>query len=168
MFEEFFGSKSTDTIKGVETAIDLEVRSIEYYTEKSKKIKSKTAAVLLTFIAGEEKTHLKQLEELKRSLAKNKRWISAEKLGKPKGPKLYGKGTEPIIEEESGDVGILLAAARSEREAKEFYEDFSSRIADKEGSRFFKKLAEFEQTHYDLFDGILKASEVRVEGGDLL
>jgi rubrerythrin len=168
LFEEFFGLGSIDIAEGVEIAIDLEKKSIEYYTDKSKKTKSKDVANLLKFIAKEEATHLKQLETLKQSIAKKKGWVSADKLGKPGGPKLYAKVKLPTISDESGDVGILLGAARAEREAKNFYEDFSRTIKDEKGRMFFQKLAEFEQTHYDLFDGILKASEVRVESTGIL
>jgi len=167
MFEEFVGSGSSDVIKGVEIGVDLEKKSVEYYTEKSKKMKSRDVALLLEFIAKEEAGHLKQLEALKHSLAK-KRWISADKLGKPGGPKLYAKVKSPTISDESGDVGILLGAARAEREARDFYEDFSRKIKDENGRKFFQRLAEFEQSHYELFNGILKSSEVRVEGADIL
>ena len=168
MFEEFFGSKSLDVVKGVEIGMELERKSIEYYSGKARKIENKELAELLRFIAKEESNHLKQLESLRRSLAKNKMWISAEKLGKPKGPELYSEGVSPMISEDSGDVGIMLGAIRAEEEAREFYEEFSRRIKDENGRKFFQRLVEFEQSHYDLFDGILRASEVRVEGGELL
>lgn len=167
MFEEFFNSGSIDVLKGVEIGIRLEKKSIEYYNEKSKKMGDKAAAELLKFIEKEEANHLKQLETLKQNFAKKKGWVSVEKLGEPEGPNLYKKGVEPKIEEGSGDFSILLAAARAEAEVKEFYEKFSEKITDKEGSKFFKRLAEFEQTHYDLFNGILEASEVRVESADM-
>ncbi|MCX6777033.1 MAG: hypothetical protein NTY73_03640 [Candidatus Micrarchaeota archaeon] len=167
MFEEFFGSKSIDVAKGVEIGIELEKKSIEYYSGKSKNIESKELVKLLKFITVEEVNHLKQLEILKQSLMKNKTWVGSEKLGKPEGPKLYGKGVSPMIRQDSGDVGILLGAIRAEEEAREFYEEFSRRIKDEKGRKFFQRLVEFEQSHYDLFDGILKSSEVRVEGGEL-
>ena len=166
MFGEFFNSKSIDVARGVEIGIELERNSIRYYNEKSKEMESKAAADLLRFIEREEATHLKQLEELKMRLAKKKGWVSAEKLGEPKGVKFYKVGAEPRIQKNSGDVGILLAAARSELEAKRFYEEFSKRIKDTEGIRFFQRLAEFEQSHYQLFDGILEMSKVKVESAD--
>jgi len=167
LFEEFFGSGSIDVARGIQIAINLEMESIKYYGEKSEEMESKEAAQLLRFIMKEEENHLKQLELLKERFSK-KKWINAEKLGKPKGPELYKKDKPPAVREDSGDVAILLGAAKSEREAKEFYEKFAEKIKDEEGRRFFMRLAEFEQSHYELFDGILKASEVRVEGGDLL
>jgi len=167
MFEEFFSSESLDVAKGVEIAMDLEKKSIEFYSEKSKNLESKELAELLKFIMKEEVNHLKQLESLKKSLMK-KKWIGPEKLGKPEGPKLYIEGTSPMIREDSGDVGILLGAIRAEEEAREFYEEFSRKIKDENGREFFERLVEFEQSHYDLFDGILKSSEVKVEGGERL
>ncbi|MCX6776319.1 MAG: hypothetical protein NT130_05740 [Candidatus Micrarchaeota archaeon] len=167
MFEEFFGSKSIDVVKGVAIGIELEKKSIEYYSGKSKNIESKELVKLLKFITEEEVNHLKQLETLKQSLMKNRTWIGPEKLGKPEGPKLYSEGVSPMIREDSGDVGILLGAIRAEEEAREFYEEFSRRIKDEKGRKFFQRLVEFEQSHYNLFDGILKSSEVRVEGGEL-
>ncbi|MEM3556202.1 MAG: ferritin family protein [Candidatus Micrarchaeia archaeon] len=168
MFKEFFGSESVEVVKGVRIAIELEKESIKYYNEKSKKMESKDAAKLLKFIEKEEMNHLKQLELLKESLLKKKAWLSADKLGKPAGPALYKEGKTPAVKGDSLDVGILLGAARAEREAKEFYEKFAEKIKDEEGRRFFMRLAEFEQSHYELFDGILQASEVKVEGGDLI
>ncbi len=167
MFDEFFTSGSIDVMKGIEIGIELEKKSIAFYSEKSKKMENKAAADLLKFIETEEVTHLRQLETLKQNLAKKKGWVSADKLGKPEGPKLYKEGVEPKIEEGSGDFSVLLAAARAEAEARDFYEEFSQKIPDKEGSKFFNRLAEFEQTHYDLFNEILEASEVRVESADM-
>jgi rubrerythrin len=167
MFDEFFTSGSIDIMKGIEIGIELEKKSIAFYAEKSAKLENKAAAGLLKFMEGEEVNHLKQLEKLKQSMEKKKGWISADKLGKPEGPKLYEKGVEPKIEEGSGDFSILLAASRAEAVARDFYEEFSQKIPDKEGSRFFKRLSEFEQTHYDLFSGILEASEVRVENAEM-
>jgi rubrerythrin len=167
MFDEFFTSGSIDVVKGVEIGIELEKKSIAFYREKSKNLENKAAADLLKFIETEEASHLKHLEMLKQNLIKKKGWVSADKLGKPEGPRLYEKGVEPKIEEGSKDFSVLLAAARAEAEARNFYEEFSQKIPDKEGSKFFKKLAEFEQTHYDLFNGILEASEVRVENAEL-
>jgi rubrerythrin len=167
MFEDFFTSGSIDVIKGVDIGIKLEKDSIEYYTEKGKKVKSKDAAGLIRFIAKEEATHLAQLEALRNNLTKNRPWITADKLGKPHATEIYGDKNLPAIEEDSGDVGILLGAARAEKEARDFYEEFSQKIGDEKGKAFFKRLAEFEQTHYDLFNGILEASEVRVENAEL-
>lgn len=125
------------------------------------------AANLIKFIASEEVNHLEQLTGLKETLGSKKGWVSAEKLGKPQGPKLYEKGFEPKVDENSEDASILLAAARAEIEARDFYLRFSEKISDVTGKKFFQRLAEFEQSHYDLFDGILEASQIKVEGGEL-
>jgi rubrerythrin len=167
LFEEFFNSGSIDVIKGVDIAINLEKESIEYYNEKLDKMESSDAANLLKFIAREEVTHLKELEALRENLTKNRPWITADKLGKPHATEIYREKNLPAIREDSGDVGILLGAARAEEEARNFYEEFSKRIGDEKGKAFFMRLAEFEQTHYQLFSGILEASEVRVENAEL-
>jgi rubrerythrin len=167
MFEEFFNSSTIDVIKGIDIAINLEKESIEYYTEKEKIISNKDMAKLLQFIKKEEDTHLAQLEKLRENLTKNKPWITADKLGKPHATEIYGKMNVPDIREDSGDFGILLGAARAEQKAKSFYEEFSNRIGDEKGKIFFKRLSDFEQTHYELFSGILDASEVRIENAEL-
>jgi len=168
MFEEFFGSGTIDVIKGIDIAIKLEKDSIEYYSKKEKKMKSKDAAGLIRFIGKEEATHLAQLENLRDNLTRNRPWITADKLGKPHATEIYGERNLPAISEDSGDVSILLGAARAEEEARSFYEQFSRRIGDEKGKAFFKRLAEFEKSHYELFDGILKSSEVRVENAEML
>lgn len=168
MFEEFFSSESINIAKGIEIGIELEKKSINFYNEKSKIMLSAAGATLIKFIASEEVNHLKQLTALKETFAKRKGWVSAEKLGKPEGPKLFEKGFEPKVDETSEDATILLAAARTEIEARDFYTKFSEKIDDPVGKKFFQRLAEFEQSHFDLFDGILEASHIRVEGGELL
>lgn len=165
MFEDFLNSSTIDVIKGVDIAIQLEKDSIQYYTEKAKVIESKDTAKLLGFVKKEEYMHLSMLEKLKDNLTKNKPWITADKLGKPHVTEIYGAKDLPAIRQDSGDVGVLLGAARAEEAARNFYEEFSKRIGDEKGKAFFKHLAEFEQTHYNLFSGILESSEVRVENG---
>lgn len=168
MFEEFFGSESIDVMRGIEIGIELENKSIKFYEEKSKKVLSAAAMNLLKFVVMEEVNHLKMLEMVKESISKKKGWISAEKLGKPQGPKLYEEGAEPKIDETSEDASILLSATKVEVEARDFYVKFSERISDKAGKKFFQRLAEFEQSHYDLFDSILEVSQIKIEGGELL
>jgi rubrerythrin len=168
LFEDFFSSESIDVAKGIQIGIWLEKKSINFYNEKSKNMLNSAAANLIKFIASEEVNHLEQLTALKETLAKKKGWVSAETLGKPQEPKLYEKGFEPKVDETSEDASILLAAARAEVEARDFYIKFSEKINDTIGKKFFERLAEFEQSHYDLFDGILEASQIKVEGGELL
>ena len=61
---------SKETIKGIETALQLEKKSYAYYHKKFKQLKEHLFRNLLLFLAKQESDHIKKIENLKKSLIK--------------------------------------------------------------------------------------------------
>lgn len=159
MFDEYLRSKDLNIVRGLTIAIELEIKSRNYYQAKSIEIKSPAEKMLLQFLANEELMHLKVLENVKRNLEKNNRWIDIKEIspGEMGKPHLYeGKWTEPRIEIDPTDEDILLAALSAERKSEEYYHRMSDKVKDKKGKNFFETLARFEKTHYETIKEFLK------------
>ena len=138
--------------KGIELGISVEKAGIKFYTEKQKIIKEKNAIYLFKFLAAEEEYHLKLLNNLKESLKKKNQWIKITK--KQARPKIFSDKSM-AIDENSRDINIILAAMRAERDSQKLYSGMAEKVKDASGSKFFSALADFEQGHFELLDGIL-------------
>lgn len=158
VFDEYLKSKDLNIVRGLTIAIELEMKSRQYYQSKMNEIKNQTGRSLLSFLANEELAHLKILEDVKQKMEGNKKWIEIKEINPreiPK-PRLFdGKQTEPRIEFASNDRDILLAAMNAERKSEEYYARMSSRTKDLKGKGFFETLARFEKDHYDTIRGFL-------------
>lgn len=159
MFDEYLKSKDLNIVRGLNIAIELEMKSRNYYQAKSDEMKNLNGKMLLKFLANEELSHLKVLEHVKRKLETGNKWIeikeiSPREMGKPR--LFEGKQTEPRIEATSSDKDTLLAAMSAERKSEEYYRRMSEKIKDVKGKDFFQTLAKFERTHYETIRELLK------------
>ena len=159
MFDEYLKSKDLNIVRGLTIAIELEMKSRNYYQTKSNEMKNLNGKMLLGFLANEELSHLKVLERVKRNLEASNKWIeikeiSPREMGKPR--LFEGKHTEPRIKASSSDKDILLAAMSAERKSEEYYRRMSQKIKDVKGKNFFQTLAKFERTHYETIRELLK------------
>ena len=159
MFDEYLKSKDLNIVRGLTIAIELEMKSRNYYQTKSNEMKNLNGKILLSFLANEELSHLKMLERVKRNLEASNKWIEIEEItpremGKPR--LFEGKQTEPKIKATSSDKDILLAAMSAERKSEEYYHRMSQKIKDVKGKDLFQTLAKFERTHYKTIRELLK------------
>ena len=159
MFDEYLKSKDLNIVRGLNIAIELEIKSRNYYQAKSNEMKNLNGKMLLSFLANEELSHLKVLERVKRKLQTGNKWIdikeiSPREMGKPR--LFEGKQTEPRIEASSSDRDTLLAAMSAERRSEEYYRKMSEKIKDAKGKNFFQTLAKFERTHYETIKELIK------------
>ncbi|MDD5317274.1 MAG: ferritin family protein [Candidatus ainarchaeum sp.] len=151
MFEEFFGSGAVDVGKGINIAISLEKRGMEYYASNARNAGSTEGATLFRFLEGEERKHLKSLQEL--ALARGGEsagWADALAASAPGLFRLErGRGG-------GARADILGAAMETEKASIEFYSKFAERIEAPEGKRFFRALAGFEETHLALLSALME------------
>lgn len=133
--------------RGISIAIALEKKSKKIYLSIFKKSGNR----IFSFLAGEEDYHLRLLNELKESLLKGRKMKASIKISKM--PEPSAKGLD--------DTEIILSAMKFEKESRELYEKLAKTSGNRE---FFSKLAEFEQRHYDLLNGILDSfTNLRME-----
>lgn len=159
LFDEYLQSKDLNIVRGLTIAIELEVKSRNYYLSKFNEMENLNGKTLLRFLADEELAHLRILERVKRNLEANKKWIDLKKIdAKEMGkPRLFeGMLTEPIIKVTSSDEDLLLAAMSAERKSEEYYARMAGKVSDEKGKGFFQTLAKFERRHYELIRALLK------------
>lgn len=161
MFDEYLKSKDLNIVRGLTIAIELEMKSRYYYQAKSNDMRSQTGKMLLNFLANEELSHLNILENVKRNLEANNKWIETREISRREmaKPRLFeGKQTEPRMDSTSADKDILLAAMSAERRSEEYYLRMSEKVRDLKGKSFFEALAKFERRHYETIRGFLNRS----------
>lgn len=158
---EYFASQNPNIVTGLTVGIELETRGRNFYMEKYEQTKSE----LLRFLADQELSHLRALENVKEIIEKRSQWseVRAIQLKLFGRPHLFkGERTEPRISEGSTYRDILLAALSVERQSEEFYTRMAEKVKDDDAKTFFTALAGFERQHYDL---IKEFTPKAVEGG---
>ncbi|MDD5317273.1 MAG: ferritin family protein [Candidatus ainarchaeum sp.] len=162
MFEEFFGSESVDVGKGLAIAADLERRSIRYYEANAARAGQGYGRRLFEFLAREEKKHLAAVQALAAQAGKGAaRWAEARASAQPgvfKGFLETRAGAEVAMPD-----SVTAAAQAAETESMEFYERLAAREQDREAKKFFKAMAAFEKTHFELLAGLYELGRARVE-----
>ncbi|NIM45697.1 MAG: hypothetical protein GTO54_08765 [Nitrososphaeria archaeon] len=159
IFDEYFKSKDLDIVRGLTIAIELEIKSRNYYQAKSSEVKNQAGKILLRFLADEELEHMKVLDQVKRKLVASNKWIEIGEtsLREMERPRIFeGKPTEPRVEANSADEDILLVAMSAELRAEEYYSKMSEKVEDVEGRGFFQTLAKFEREHYEMIKELLE------------
>ena len=156
-FEQEFGvdldGPNLDIVKAVQVGIDVEKRGELYYFEGAKKVSDPELKRFLEFLAKQEIEHFEILTRLKQSLQESKNWI--ETTQRLEHPEIFQKGKEPVIKEGSEDLEILMHALEVEKQTRDYYQKFADNIEDEKGKNFFKKMADFEQSHADMIQTMI-------------
>jgi rubrerythrin len=133
---------------GLEMALGIEHESIRFYAAQAEKSKGKAIGQFFLFLAGQEKSHLKAIGELRGSLLEEGKWVEPKLPAKAK-PEVFagkdwdnGAGSEP--------VAAVLFALWKEKLAQEFYSGAAEKTRNAGAKRFFAALAEFEKTHAEM------------------
>ena len=136
----------------------VEEEGREFYATNARKIQNMEIKRFIEFLAGEEDKHIALLKELKKSLEERNSWIDASEdrktLHKILDDLRVFKAKAGAEIRDAADVTVLLNALKTEKDLVEFYEKFSHHIEDREGKKFFLRLADWERTHYQLLEGI--------------
>jgi rubrerythrin len=159
MFDQYLKLENLDIIKALNIGVELEMKSRAFYKDKSNEVKNQSGKIILNFLATEELTHLKALQDVKKNLETNNKWMKIEEddLRTLPIPRLFeGKQTEPKIVTSSSDKDIMSSAMDAEKKSQEFYLRMSEKIEDERGKGFFQTLAKFEKTHYEMILEIIK------------
>lgn len=144
-------SPNLDVVNGIDIGIKIEQKGLEFYSEQARKSPHEAIKMFFEFMAKQENEHLMLLSELKKSLMEKKQWINLE-YEHPKKPEEFFK------ESEQSELNAMLAAMETEKESANFYTRFAHAIPDEMGKDFFMKLAEWEQTHYNILNAMFEQS----------
>lgn len=161
MFEEFSGSGSVDVAKGLEIAAELERKSITYYKTKALGVGLTAGRKLFEFLEGEERKHLKAVNEAASALAGGAAdWKGSASLI---APAIFRGFEERRVSEIPLQEVVVNAAMDAERESREFYLKFAESVAEPEGKRFFLALAGFEARHLEMLGELLELGKEPVD-----
>lgn len=155
-----------DIARGLDVAMQVEERSRKFYSELARK-SAGPMRIFMKFLSEQEAEHKAMLEDVKSSLKSMKLWIRvpASKTKEPlKDLSAFRMhpGDEHIENQE--EISAVLKAMGLEKQTREFYMRFSESVSSPEGKAFFRALADWEKTHFDLLSGIYNSlSYVRLE-----
>ncbi len=166
-FEEDYGidlsSPNLDISKAVEVAIEIEKMGKQFYEHHAEKADSETKR-FLDFLAREEEKHINILENLRKSLQERNAWTEVKQDGKIE--EMISRIDTFRKNQKAGQssVSAIIDSIEREKETRNFYLRLAENLKNEEGRRFFRSLAEWEQSHYELLSGILEAeTEFRME-----
>jgi rubrerythrin len=140
-----------ETAKGIETALQIEKKSFEYYHKKYKELKGNLFRQLLLFLAKQEEDHITYIGKIKKSLSR-KGWPDVKV--KVKSSDMFKRIKK--IDHETHEIQILHIAMDFERRTKNFYLK-QEKTAKGEVKKLFKRMAKYEEAHYKLLDGMYES-----------
>ena len=152
-------SPDFDIVRGIEVAIEIELRGRKFYSEAARKV-SGPLQPFFRFLAEQEREHETDLNELKGSLKAAKAWIKlpATQVQEPlKDFSAFRKHPGNEHTDSTGDVQAILAAMKMEKQTREFYIKLADSAKKPEGRSFFTSLADWEKGHYELLSGLYNA-----------
>ncbi|MDD4332010.1 MAG: ferritin family protein [Methanosarcinaceae archaeon] len=169
-----------DTIEAaLALALKREMTAQAFYKEKAEAAAEPRLRELYTYLAAEEGKHLSYLEAYRKKLKlpEKEREAEAEKEGKERAERKEKEKTFFSLPETQsfspeftaaeprlGAIAVLIAALRHERKSEYFYTELANLAEEKTLKSFFKKLAGYEQAHYELIDNYLESlTEFRMQ-----
>ena len=151
-------TESDDLLKILKTAIEVEDNGLETFLKFAKQTKDETGKNMFIQLALDEHNHRMILQKQLDKLMTGKKWETVEI------PKSEIEKLSPMIREkqqrtrgESGlaEVDALNVAMDLERKAAKFFRDQAELIDDQEAKNMFYRLAEWEDSHFDIIQAEL-------------
>lgn len=141
------------TLKGLQTAIQMEIDGKEYYLKASRESGNEAGKKLLQSLAGEEDVHRQKFAQIYQAIQAQKAWPLTD--FKPDG----GKRLRTIFIKATEEIGIKIEAPASERDAVETAMTMENKTYDYYQSRgknatydaerdFYHTVASEEREHY--------------------
>lgn len=145
-------------LESLEKGRGIESLGIKFYTDAANSIEDSKGKNTLLFLAGEEKRHLKFIQELIDSVSKG---ADISPIIQKKIPKAFPQKEEfkERIAMGEGDKKILEEAIKVEERSIEFYADCLSKVGGAEKD-IFKTLVEEEEKHKAWLDFMKEGMDV--------
>jgi len=141
-------TKNLGLSEAIDMAIEAELKARKFYQDAAKKVSNPRGQNLLKQLADFEKNHYDKLNDLKKSLKKEGKFI--EYKGTQFAPfKIRVKSeVDGVIETHKEDaVNIISLAINAEKKAYELYKKMADDTKDPQGKSMFLKLSEEETLH---------------------
>ncbi len=151
---------STESIKALRSAIEVEDRGLTTFLEFARKTRDITGKNMFIRLAIDEYEHRRILEDQLNSLMDGHGW---EKVDIPKSeiervaPTVRDKQQRTKGESGLEEVDALNTALDLEKKAATFFREKAEEITEPEAQELFIRLAEWEDSHFDLIQAELDA-----------
>jgi len=149
---------SSESIKILRSAIDVEDNGLITFLKFARKTKDQTGKNMFIRLAMDEFQHRRMLEKQLGKLLDGQEWESVEI------PKSEIERIAPTIREKQqrtkgesglGEVDALNTALDLERKAAAFFREKAEEVDEPDAKAFFIRLAEWEDSHFDLIQAEL-------------
>ncbi|MGQ9559389.1 MAG: ferritin-like domain-containing protein [Candidatus Oleimicrobiaceae bacterium] len=151
-------SETIETIKSLQTALEIEDQGLVNFLQFARQTRDLTGKNMFIRLAMDEHEHRKIIERQLRKI------LDGQPLEQVAIPKSEVERIAPVIREkqlktrgESGlaEVDALQTALDLERKAAAFFRERAEKTSSPEAKAMFLRLAEWEDTHYDLIQAEL-------------
>jgi rubrerythrin len=142
-----------ESIKALKTAIEIEINGLETYQKFAAETENETGKKVFLQLAKDEVSHREILEEQLNQLIDGKPWTDVEipvSEIEQVMPTIREKAIETKGESGLGEIDALNTALDLEKRSAQFFRDQSELVGIPEASSLFLRLAEWEDSHYDL------------------
>ena len=142
-----------ESIKALKTAIEIEVNGYETFQNYAKESKNEAGKKVFLQLAKDEEQHKKILEEQLNKLTEGGSW---EEIEIPESeveqviPKLRDTAVATKGEAGAGEIDALHTALDLEKKTAAFFREQADLTDIPEAKTLFLRLAEWEDSHYDL------------------
>jgi rubrerythrin len=150
---ETMASEQEKTVKGLQTAIQMEIDGKEYYLKASQQSGNELGRKLLRTLAGEEDLHRQKFEEIYNSIRKEKGWPRTDFL--PDGGRnlrtVFAQATEqmgPKGKIASTEMEAIKTAMDMENQTYDFYQQQEKQASYNAEMEFYQALSAQEKEHY--------------------
>ncbi len=140
--------KNVGLMEAIQIAMEAEAKAKKFYSDSAKKVVSEQGKNLLKQLADFEQNHFDKLNELKKSLEKEGKFIKYEGTQfKTFKLEMAPEGSRNLEPNKEDVLDILGMAIDAESKAHQHYKKMAGETKDKDGKAMFEKLAEEETMH---------------------
>jgi len=140
--------KDIGILEAIEIAMEAELKAHQFYRDAVEKVANERGKNLLQQLADFEQNHFNKLNDLKKSLARQDKFIEYEGTQfKPFKATVASEVSGKIESDKDNVLNILSMAIEAETKAAERYRKMAEKTHDPQGKDMFRKLAEEETLH---------------------
>jgi rubrerythrin len=151
-------SEANEPLKSLRTAIQIEDNGLMAFLKFARETKVETGKNMFIRLAMDEHAHRRILEEQLLKLVEGKKWEAIdipeseiERLA----PTVREKQQRTKGEAGLAEVDALNTALDLERKAAKFFRDQAQQASDPQAKALFQRLADWEDSHFDLIQAEL-------------
>ena len=141
------------SITALKTAIEIEIQGYDNFKRFAEQTNNDAGKRVFTQLAKDEERHREILEEQLNKLVEGKPWEEVEipqSVVEEVAPQIREKAIETKGESAVGELDALNTALDLEKKASAFFRAQADLIEIAEAKSLFLRLAEWEDTHYDI------------------